>query len=259
MTPNDTTQNFQARFQRYRKEYPTLKDATYYAMRDAILLNFFENEITEAQVATLLSISRTPIREAMLQLSRDGLLEISPGRKARIVPRTAQDLSDISTILDSLHTLSASLCIDRADDNSLRQLEECVALIRFYTDRMDLRHLAECNTRFHVQIAKAGGNRWLADIMSRLLCLSRICRFPSRSHGNGLPRTRRNLCGTLPQGQGRGTTINPRACPQGFYGRHPSRRSRRVRYAYALFRILSGSRICTICVYTASVLPFPAP
>lgn len=176
MTSNDTTQNFQARFQRYRKEYPTLKDATYYAMRDAILLNFFENEITEAQVATLLSISRTPIREAMLQLSRDGLLEISPGRKARIVPLTAQDLSDISTILDSLHTLSVSLCIDRADDNSLRQLEECVALIRFYTDRMDLRHLAECNTRFHVQIAKAGGNRWLTDIMSRLLSYTSVYR-----------------------------------------------------------------------------------
>ena len=78
--------SFKRRFEKYTREYPTLKDATYYALRDAILLNYFQTEIAEAQIASILNISRTPIREAMLQLSRDGLLEINHGKKAKIIP-----------------------------------------------------------------------------------------------------------------------------------------------------------------------------
>lgn len=168
--------SFINRFERYSREYSTLKDATYFSLRDAILLNYFQNEIAEAQIASLLNISRTPIREAMLQLSRDGLLEISHGKKAKIIPLTSKDLSDISVILDNLHTLSISLCVDRADEEDLRCLEETVALISFYTDRKDFRRLSECNTRFHIQIAKASKNKWLYDIMERLLSYTSVYR-----------------------------------------------------------------------------------
>lgn len=168
--------NFISRFERYSREYSTLKDATYFSLRDAILLNYFQSEIAEIQIANLLNISRTPIREAMLQLARDGLLEISHGKKARIIPLTPQDLSDISAILDNLHTLSISLCVDRADEEDLRHLEETVALISFYTNRKDFRRLSECNTRFHIQIAKASKNKWLYDIMERLLSYTSVYR-----------------------------------------------------------------------------------
>lgn len=169
-------QDFKQRFAKYSHEYSTLKDSTYYSLRDAILLNYFPKEITEAQISSLLGVSRTPIREAMLQLSRDGLLDISHGRKARIIPLTSQDLSDISAILDNLHSLSISLCIDRADEDDLHYMEETIALIHFYTDRMDFRHLSECNTRFHIQIAKGSKNKWLYDIMERLLSYTSIFR-----------------------------------------------------------------------------------
>ncbi len=169
-------QDFKSRFDRYRREYSTLKDATYYALRDAILLNYFQNELAETQISFILDISRTPIREAMLQLSRDGLLDISHGRKAKIIPLTPQDLADISAILDNLHSLSIALCVERADEDDLRHMEETIALIRFYTERRDFRRLSECNTRFHIQIAKAGKNKWLYDIMERLLSYTSIFR-----------------------------------------------------------------------------------
>ena len=172
----EAEQDLVKRFERYSREYSTLKDATYYSLRDAILLNYFQNEIAEAQIASLLQISRTPIREAMLQLSHDGLLEISHGKKARIVPLTSRDLSDITVILDNLHTLSVALCVEHADEEDLRRLEETVALIAFYTGRKDLRRLAECNTRFHVQIAQGSKNKWLYDIMDRLLSYTSVYR-----------------------------------------------------------------------------------
>ena len=73
MKPEAQYSGFIERFQSYSKEYSTLKDATYAALKDAILLNMFPSEITETEISALLHISRTPIREAMLQLSNDGL------------------------------------------------------------------------------------------------------------------------------------------------------------------------------------------
>lgn len=173
---NAKEQVFRQKFEAYTKECTTLKDATYYALKDAILLSLFENEIAENQIAAILGISRTPIREAMLQLSRDGLLEISHGKKARILPLTQQDIDDISIILENLHSLSLTLCVRNATDEDIHQMEETVALISFYTGRKDLRHLTECNTRFHVQIAQASKNKWLADIVERLLSYTLVYR-----------------------------------------------------------------------------------
>ncbi len=54
MKPEAQYSGFIERFQSYSKEYSTLKDATYAALKDAILLNMFPSEITETE------ISRTP-------------------------------------------------------------------------------------------------------------------------------------------------------------------------------------------------------
>ena len=167
---------FREKFEHYTKENNTLKNATYYALKEAILLQLFQDEITENQIASILGVSRTPIREAMLQLSRDGLLEITHGKKAKIVPLTTQDIYDIAVILESLHRLAIEQCVERATEEDLHQMEETVALINFYTGRKDMRHLTECNTRFHLQIAKFSKNKWLLDIMDRLLSYMLIYR-----------------------------------------------------------------------------------
>lgn len=168
--------DFVNRFERYSKEYATLKDATYAALKDAIFLNEFSNEITENQIAGLLNVSRTPIREAMLQLSNDGLLEINHGRKAKIHPLTEKDISDLSVVLGDIHRLSLMLCIDQATPDDIMEMEETIALIRFYTKRKDFHHLHEYDTRFHIQIARASRNIWLLKIMEQLLSYTSVFR-----------------------------------------------------------------------------------
>ena len=168
--------DFVRRFERYSKEYSTLKDATYAALKDAVFLNEFSSEITENQVAGLLNISRTPIREAMLQLSNDGLLEINHGRKAKIRSLTEKDISDLAVVLDDIHRLSLMLCIDHATQDDIMDMEETVALISFYTKRKDFHHLHEYDTRFHIQIARASGNIWLLNIMEQLLSYTSVFR-----------------------------------------------------------------------------------
>ena len=123
MKPEAQYSGFIERFQSYSKEYSTLKDATYAALKDAILLNMFPSEITETEISALLHISRTPIREAMLQLSNDGLLEINHGRKAKIRSLTEKDITDLAIVLDSIHHLALMLCIDHASKEDLNRMD----------------------------------------------------------------------------------------------------------------------------------------
>jgi len=164
MKPEAQYSGFIERFQSYSKEYSTLKDATYAALKDAILLNMFPSEITETEISALLHISRTPIREAMLQLSNDGLLEINHGRKAKIRSLTEKDITDLAIVLDSIHHLALMLCIDHASK--------------------DFHHLHKYNSRFHSQIARASGNIWLLDIMDRLLSYTSVFREYAISRPN---------------------------------------------------------------------------
>ena len=148
MKPEAQYSGFIERFQSYSKEYSTLKDATYAALKDAILLNMFPSEITETEISALLHISRTPIREAMLQLSNDGLLEINHGRKAKIRSLTEKDITDLAIVLDSIHHLALMLCIDHASKEDLNDMEETIALISFYTKRKDFHHLHKYTSVF---------------------------------------------------------------------------------------------------------------
>lgn len=183
MTEKEPYAAFVERFEKYKKEYSKLKDATYAALKDAILLNMVADEITENEIAGILNISRTPIREAMLQLEHDGLLEIKHGKKQNS-PLTPKDISDIAVILDNLHHLSLMLCIDKATVEDINAMEETIALIQFYANRKDFHRLHKYNSRFHVQIAYASGNVWLADIMDRLLSYTSVYREYALSRPN---------------------------------------------------------------------------
>lgn len=181
-------QEFRARFEANMKEYATLKDAAYNTLKDEILQNCIQGEISEPQLVKILGISRTPIRDAMQQLANDGLLESSHGKKARIRSLTHKDIQDIAIILEELHYLSITLCIDNATEEDISNLEEIVALIQFYAGRGDLHRLHNINTRFHLQITRASKNVWLSDIMERLLSYTTAYRELALSQPNRMEK-----------------------------------------------------------------------
>lgn len=163
-------------YEKHVTESASMKEAVYIALKEGILMDKLGDEITENQIASMLDISRTPVREAMHMLSIDGLLEISHGKKARIIKFSRQDAADISFVLRTLHVLAAELFIENAKDSDIQKLEECMALASFYQERNDIHKMAGFLTEFHANTALACGNKWLADIITRLLSFTAIHR-----------------------------------------------------------------------------------
>ena len=60
--------------------------------------------ICESELADLLDMSRTPVREAVLTLESQGLLELRPRKGVRILPLSPEDMSDVYDVLTELES-----------------------------------------------------------------------------------------------------------------------------------------------------------
>lgn len=124
------------------------------------------SQILEQELAVMLGVSRTPVREAVIRLHNEGLLEIIPRHGVRIVPIAVSDMREIYDVLISLEPRAAELLALRgASPKELRQLEVCSERMTDALARDEMEEWALADEEFHLGIVRLSGNRRLADIV----------------------------------------------------------------------------------------------
>jgi DNA-binding GntR family transcriptional regulator len=124
--------------------------------------------LTEGEVAEAVGVSRTPVREAMLRLSAEGLLRLYPKRGALVVSLGADEVRDILEARELIETHAIELVLDLADDALLDELEERLADMRRYVRRHDVQGFIQADREFHRTIVAAGGNEILTKLYDSL-------------------------------------------------------------------------------------------
>lgn len=124
----------------------------------------------ESALADLLQIGRTPVREALVRLQLEGLVEASPRSGYRVSAITVKDARDMLTLRALLEGEAARLAAGRAEDAaSLAELERLCRASYNPDDPRSIHAFLRANTRFHSMIAEVGGNRRLAAALRSLL------------------------------------------------------------------------------------------
>ncbi|SOH93877.1 DNA-binding transcriptional regulator, GntR family [Monaibacterium marinum] len=120
----------------------------------------------ESELATQLNMSRTPVREAVLTLESQGLLELRPRKGVRIVPLSADDMAEIYEVLTELESLAAERAALAAyDDAELQELAQAIDDMDVAIARDDLDAWAEADDRFHTELVRLGGNSRVISIV----------------------------------------------------------------------------------------------
>jgi DNA-binding GntR family transcriptional regulator len=150
---------------------PRLTDTAYAVIkRDILECRFVPGEdVTERQLGVRYGIGKAPLREALVRLVHEGLVQAIPRSGYRVTPVTIQDVQDIFALRLLLEPAAARLAAGRIDERVLTQLNEpCLA---GYTpgDRSSESDFLRANREFHVAIANASGNRRLARVLEHLL------------------------------------------------------------------------------------------
>lgn len=123
----------------------------------------------ETELARKLDVSRTPIREAVLLLSSQGLLTVRPRKGVRIASISVSDMQEIYQILTELESLSAYLAAKKNyKKNELIDLASAIDAMDHALNRSDREAWAIADDKFHGTLLELGGNSRVLRIVGMM-------------------------------------------------------------------------------------------
>lgn len=151
---------------------PSLADQAYAVLRDMITSGelTYGERLTERKLAARLGVSQTPVREAIVRLEHERLLERSESRALQVIVPTLRQLREMALIQASLRGLGARLAATNADatdvDEIVEAYEETRAARRSKGPLAEtIARSLELNRRFHRRIDLASHNPSLIDMI----------------------------------------------------------------------------------------------
>jgi DNA-binding GntR family transcriptional regulator len=159
----------------------TFADRAYTALRDVIVsLNVYDEpaevRLDERQLAQDLGISRTPVREAMAQLEREGFVRSIPRRGIYVVRKTKREVIEMITAWAALESMAARLITLNANNGEIATLRTMFA--RFDNGEIHARldEYSEINIEFHQAIIRMSHNSVLIHLAENLFAHMRMIR-----------------------------------------------------------------------------------
>jgi len=127
-------------------------------------------QLLEQEAALRLKMSRTPVREAMVRLQQEGMVEIRPRHGMRVLPVSLEDMREIYDILTVLEALAARRAADRGlSGDDLAELEQAVRDMDLALQDDNRDAWAEADTRFHASLVAASGSRRLQSAVANVV------------------------------------------------------------------------------------------
>ena len=159
----------------------TFADRAYAALRDVIVsINVYDHpgdvRLDERQLAQDLGISRTPVREAMAQLEREGFVRSVPRRGIYVVRKTRREVIEMITAWAALESMAARLITSEASDEEIATLREMFTTFENGQLHAKLDEYSEVNIQFHQAIIRMSRNRVLIDLAENLFTHMRMIR-----------------------------------------------------------------------------------
>lgn len=142
-------------------------------------------KLSEERLAQIFQASRTRIREVLLRLAQELIVETHPNRGAFVASPTAEDTRHVFAVRRALErAIVAELCTRFAGQPvaALRAHLDAEARARAGANRTEL---ARLTGEFHVILAAATGNRIFAEDMRRLVALTSLIIAQYESHDSG--------------------------------------------------------------------------
>jgi DNA-binding GntR family transcriptional regulator len=151
-------------------QYLSLKEIAYRSIKDKILSGDYHPgmRLREDLLAEEISMSRTPVREAINQLAAEGLVTNIARKGIYLAEFDGAQIQDLLEVRQALEVLAVSRCVSRIDGAGLDALE---ANLRQFSTALDQGRYGDCNqldSAFHQIIAASSGNSKLVAFLAEI-------------------------------------------------------------------------------------------
>jgi len=159
----------------------SFKNKAYAALKDVIVsMDVYHSRadirLDERRLARDFGISRTPVREAMAQLEREGFVRAVPRRGIYVVRKTRKEVIEMITAWAALESMAARLITENAGEEDIASLRRMFANFENGQVRAHLDEYSEANIEFHQSIIRMSRNGVLIDLAENLFTHMRMIR-----------------------------------------------------------------------------------
>lgn len=123
------------------------------------------DRVREEDIAKMLGVSRTPVREALRQLQSQGLIDFTAGRGAGIVELSRPQILELYAMREILEGAAARMAAEHATPAEISYLSH---LMDEFRQSKDPARLAAVNVAFHRSICEGAHNRYLVQSLDQL-------------------------------------------------------------------------------------------
>ncbi len=159
----------------------SFKQQAYAALKNAIAAmdvygSHAEIRLDERQLAADFGISRTPVREAMAQLEREGFVRSEPRRGVYVVRKNRRAVIELITAWAALESMAARLITQTATDDEIASLRRMFVTFHGGEHRAHLDEYSDVNIEFHQTIIRMSRNDALINLAENLFTHMRMIR-----------------------------------------------------------------------------------
>ena len=159
----------------------SFKNKAYVALKNVIVsMDVYRSRqdirLDERQLAQDFGVSRTPVREAMAQLEREGFVRSVPRRGIYVVRKTRTEVIEMITAWAALESMAARLITEHASNEDIVSLRQMFATFEDGAVRAHLDEYSEANIEFHQSIIRMSGNSVLISLAENLFTHMRMIR-----------------------------------------------------------------------------------
>lgn len=148
-------------------KHMSLKEVAYNIIKEKIIQGEFEpgSRIREDHLAEEISISRTPVREAINRLVSEGLIVNKARKGLYLIDPSGEEVENFLDIRIALEKLSIEKCIDNIDETGLNELSDAMDEFEFRLSKKKYDVCNQLDGEFHLLIARLSGNQKLYNML----------------------------------------------------------------------------------------------
>jgi DNA-binding GntR family transcriptional regulator len=149
---------------------PTAVDGVYGSLLSAIVEHQLGvgAALSQNKLAAALGVSRTPVREALLRLEREGLVQRVADQGFVVATMTPDEVNEACDLLELLDTFVYTRAASRLDDDELAELRKIADSLVTSADARDTESWTAADHRYHDIVMAAAGNRFAAEHLEQL-------------------------------------------------------------------------------------------
>ncbi|MET7575632.1 GntR family transcriptional regulator [Streptomyces sp. NPDC005492] len=143
-------------------------------------------DLNSVELSRRFDTSRTPVREALMLLEQEGLVEMKARRRPRVAALSVQDIRDVYEVRKQLLAMLAGLFVERATDEELAELRTRVERMRELADAGEVDTYFWSHVQLQERMAEIVGNATLKQILDSLALRTLMLRHLSLTRSGRL-------------------------------------------------------------------------